>query len=91
MCIGHDGIKYYTRRDGAFTVKAFLASITALAHRFPQVRHGEVTLVMDNAPIHHAKCVVDNMERKGIKYMYLPPYSPDLNPIENVFGVLKRK
>ena len=91
MCIGHDGVKYTAHRDGAFTAKAFLESIRALSRQFPEVRHGEVTLVMDNAPIHRARCVVDYLNRKGINYLYLPPYSPDLNPIENVFGVLKAK
>ena len=72
ICIGHDGVKSYELRDGAFISKTFLVYIKRLAHRFPEVRHGRVTLVMDNARIHHAKCVVDYFDRKGIKYLYLP-------------------
>ena len=72
MCIGVDGVKFHERRDGAFTSKSFLAAIKALARRFPEVRHGEVTLVMDNAPIHKARCVWDYLDRKGINFSSCP-------------------
>ena len=39
-------------------------------------------IVMDNIRSHHAKIVKRVLEESGINYLYLPPYSPDLNPIE---------
>ena len=45
---------------------------------------------MDNARIHHASEARDYLRDNNLNYIYLPPYSPDLNPIELVFGVLKR-
>ena len=91
MCIGHDGVKSYELRDGAFTSKTFLAYIKRLAHRFPEVRHGRVTLVMDNARINHARATSAFLLEKNIRHIFLPAYSPELNPIENVFGVLKAR
>jgi putative transposase len=52
---------------------------------------GEVVLVLDNAAIHRAKAVsafVETVER--LTLVYLPPYSPELNPIEKVWAYIKR-
>ncbi len=47
-------------------------------------------VVLDNASIHHAEEVVDTIQRTGALVQFLPPYSPDMNPIEHTFkSVLK--
>lgn len=46
-------------------------------------------LVMDNARIHHNEDLVAAVEDIGCRILYLPPYSPDLNPIETAFSALK--
>lgn len=46
-------------------------------------------LIMDNMRSHHAKTVTDILDASGIKYVYLPPYSPDLNPIEKMWSKIK--
>ena len=38
---------------------------------------------------HHAKDVKKVLDESGIKYLYLPPYSPDLNPIEKLWSKMK--
>jgi len=43
-------------------------------------------VVMDNATIHHAAGMVQLIEQAGTLVYYLPPYSPDLNPIEEAFS-----
>ena len=91
MCIYRECIEYNQTQDGAYNAEEFAAFLEALADRFPQVREGHATLVMDNAPIHHAAIVRDCLNENGIKHFYLPPYSPDLNPIENVFGMIKAR
>jgi transposase len=46
-------------------------------------------LVMDNAKIHHDDEMVNVIERSGCRVLYLPPYSPDYNPIETAFSTVK--
>lgn len=46
-------------------------------------------LIMDNCSIHHVDYVQDFIRDSGILVLYLPPYSPDFNPIESVFGYVK--
>jgi transposase len=47
-------------------------------------------LVMDNASWHHGDEIYTMCDKAGILLLYLPPYSPDFNPIEEYFGDLKR-
>ena len=44
---------------------------------------------MDNASIHHVQSTIDLIESVGSRVIFLPPYSPDLNPLEQVFGTVK--
>lgn len=46
-------------------------------------------IVMDNMRSHYAKIVKQVLDESEIKYLYLPPYSPDLNPIEKMWSKLK--
>lgn len=47
-------------------------------------------IIMDNASIHRSKKVREAIEKAGHILLYLPPYSPDFNPIEKVFGTIKK-
>jgi transposase len=47
-------------------------------------------VVMDNAIFHKSQKTRHLIEQTGATLLFLPPYSPDLNPIENTFGTLKR-
>ncbi len=54
----------------------------------PTLKPGAI-VVLDNVPSHHDDRVRPLIQRTGAKLHYLPPYSPDLNPIENAFSQLK--
>jgi transposase len=54
----------------------------------PELRKGDV-VVMDNLPGHKGPKVRQMIEAAGAQLLYLPPYSPDFNPIENAFAKLK--
>jgi len=47
------------------------------------------TLLMDNIPFHHSKETKEAVEDLGCNLLFIPPYSPKFNAIENVFGVIK--
>ena len=55
----------------------------------PQLKPGQI-VVMDNATIHKGKGLKQLIENAGCSLLYLPPYSPDLNPIEKCWANLKR-
>jgi transposase len=72
--------------DGAMNGPAFLAWVEqALA---PTLAPGDV-VVMDNLPAHKPAAVRAAIESRGAELRYLPPYSPDLNPIEMAYAKLK--
>ena len=54
----------------------------------PTLRPGDI-VVMDNLGSHKGKAVRAAIRRAGARLLFLPPYSPDLNPIEQVFAKLK--
>jgi transposase len=72
--------------DGPMDGAAFLAYVTQLL--LPELKPGDI-VIMDNLPAHKVKGVRDTIEGAGAHLIYLPPYSPDLNPIENAFSKLK--
>jgi len=55
----------------------------------PKLRPGDV-VVMDNLSSHKVKGVRERIEAVGAQLLYLPPYSPDLNPIEKAWAKLKQ-
>ncbi len=55
----------------------------------PQLRPGDV-VVMDNLSSHKVAGVRERIEAAGAELLYLPPYSPDLNPIEKAWSKLKQ-
>jgi transposase len=72
--------------DGAMNGIAFRAYVEQVL--VPTLSPGDI-VVMDNLPAHKAEGVRSAIERAGAKLHYLPPYSPDFNPIEMAFSKLK--
>ena len=84
--IALDGVRCLMAYEGGTTKQAFLHFVRqALA---PSLRHGDV-VVMDNLASHYAEGVSEAIEGVGASVMYLPPYSPELNPIEHTWSKLK--
>lgn len=72
--------------DGPMNGPAFLAWVEqGLA---PTLSPGDI-VVMDNLPAHKPAAVRAAIEARGARLRYLPPYSPDLNPIEMAYSKLK--
>jgi transposase len=56
----------------------------------PSLRRGQVIMVMDNLSAHKGEKIKGMIEGRGCQLLYLPSYSPDLNPIEEAFSKIKR-
>ena len=72
--------------DGAINGAIFLAYVEQ--HLVPTLKPGDI-VVMDNLSAHKVAGVQSAIEAVGARVLYLPPYSPDLNPIETVFSKFK--
>jgi transposase len=72
--------------EGATTARVFETYVERLLA--PALKPGQV-VVMDNLGAHRPKRVSELIERRGCELLYLPPYSPDLNPIEEAFSKVK--
>ena len=82
----HDGMVAPTVVDGAMTGDVFVAYVEQ--QLVPTLEPGDV-VVMDNLSCHKRAAVREAIEAAGCRLEYLPPYSPDLNPIEQAFAKLK--
>lgn len=82
----HDGLSAPMVVDGPMNGDVFLAYVRQ--QLVPTLRPGDV-VIMDNLASHKKAGVREAIESAGAQPVYLPPYSPDLNPIELVFAKLK--
>ena len=76
----------YTIYQGGMTAERFAEYLSSTL--LPTLSETDI-IVMDNMRSHHAKIVKELLDRAGVRYLYLPPYSPDLNPIEKMWSKLK--
>ena len=67
--------------------QAFITQVLTPALR----NRPDAIVIMDNLAAHKAKAVRDALEAAKVEYRYLPPYSPDLNPIEPCWSKLKTR
>ncbi len=82
----HDGLTAPFVLDGPINGEWFRAYVEQVLA--PTLSPGDV-VIMDNLPSHKVKGVREAIQVRGATLLYLPPYSPDLNPIEQVFAKFK--
>jgi transposase len=82
----HDQITAPCVIDGPINGSSFLAYVEQLL--VPTLTRGDI-VIMDNLGSHKGQAVRKAIRAAGAKLFFLPPYSPDLNPIEQVFSKLK--
>ena len=87
VCADRRGVLRYVLHPGSITGRIFQDFLSAL----PAVQGR--SLVMDNAVIHHSKRILPGVARlaedRDLSLRYLPPYCPELNPVELVFNALR--
>ena len=82
----YNGVTAPFMLDGAMDGPHFLAYIEQMLA--PTLKKGDIVF-MDNVSTHLVDGVEEAIEARGARVFYLPPYSPDFNPIEQLFAKLK--
>ena len=85
--LDHRGIRCAMTLDGPVTAAHFTAFVRQILR--PRLQRGDL-VVLDNLSSHKSPTVRDLVEQAGAGLWFLPPYSPDLNPIEPAFSKLRR-
>jgi transposase len=85
-CMSVEGIGASLVVQGATNREVFEAYVERVL--LPKLRPGQV-VVMDNLTAHKGERVRELIEERGCELLYLPPYSPDFNPIEEAFSKIK--
>lgn len=85
--LGVEGVRCSTVVDGAVNADIFEAFVEQVLA--PRLEPGDV-VVMDNLSSHKRDRTRQLIEQAGAELRFLPPYSPDLNPIEMVFSKIKQ-
>ena len=81
-----EGVRAPAVFDGPINGRSFTAYVEQVL--VPTLQPGDI-VVLDNLGSHKGKAARTAIERVGAELRFLPPYSPDLNPIEQVFAKLK--
>jgi transposase len=84
--LGNDGIKAEDTFKGTLNSERFGKYVKEILT--PALEKEDI-LVLDNLSVHNVKGVLKPLIEKGIKVLFLPPYSPDFNPIENAWSKIK--
>lgn len=94
----HEGVKLvgfldyetgdvYVEEHKSYDAEVFLAFLGHVLEKYPD---GRIVMILDNAKIHHAKLLRDFLEENPrLQLAFLPPYSPNLNKIEELWRWLK--
>lgn len=95
----HEGVKLvgfldyetgsvYVEEHKKYDAEAFLGFLKTVLQKYPS---GKIVMILDNAKIHHAKLLRGFLEENSerLELVFLPPYSPNLNKIEELWGWLK--
>jgi transposase len=85
-CMSLEGMGPTLAVEGATNREVFEAYVEWVLS--PKLRPGQV-VVMDNLTAHKGERVRELIEERGCELLYLPPYSPDFNPIEEAFAKIK--
>ena len=85
--LGLEGVRCSTLVDGTIDADVFESFVAQVL--VPELRRGDV-VVLDNLSSHKSRLAQARIESTGARLAFLPPYSPDLNPIERVWKLTRR-
>jgi transposase len=83
--LSEDGEEFYCQSDEYITAEHARKFILALSNEFDE----DLLVVLDGAPYFRARKVTELEDRDDLNFVRLPPYSPDMNPVEECWRQLK--
>lgn len=91
-CVNKDiGLVYSNFKCGSYKCDDFISFLNEMNYAIWNLNIQNPTLVMDNCKMHVENEIAQWAQETGWDFIYLPPYSPMLNPIEECFSVLKNQ
>ncbi|KAF7685319.1 hypothetical protein CDIK_3932 [Cucumispora dikerogammari] len=84
------GVIGYQIRDGAYNGDLFISYLREIIVLYFITKPDSI-LIIDNCRFHHQLSVKQFLIEKCVNFKYLPPYSPQLNSIEECFSVIKER
>lgn len=88
MAIDDTEILHFEKRESSFNGDSFGNFLNDLIEIIESKQITNACLIFDNSPV-HKDTDIEKICKGRIEYRFLPPYSPNLNPIENIFGLIK--
>ena len=87
-CLDYETGRVYVEEHKKYDAEIFLHFLKNILEQYP---NGKTVMILDNARIHHAKLLQSFLEenREHLELVFLPPYSPNLNKIEELWGWMK--
>ena len=87
-CLDYETGRVYVEEHKKYDAEIFLHFLKNVLEQYPD---GKTVMILDNARIHHAKLLQGFLEenRERLELVFLPPYSPNLNKIEELWGWMK--
>ena len=87
-CLDYETGRVYVEEHKKYDAEIFLRFLKNVLEQYPE---GKTVMILDNARIHHAKLLQSFPEenREHLELVFLPPYSPSLNKIEELWGWMK--
>jgi putative transposase len=81
---------YYLNGESVIEFRSNKADFVSFLRKIREANEKRIVVILDNFRTYHARKVREEAEKLNTVLVYLPPYSPDLNPIENVWKSVKR-
>jgi transposase len=89
MALSINEVIHYDITEENVNADIYLNFMNNLISKLKKNENRNFILIFDNIRFHHDERIIDLITQNNYKYFFVPPYSPNLNPIENVNGIIK--